>query len=181
MCLQPESKFPTIMSAVSALINRFNSPGGSPSNSPPATPRTTSSYVGRRHYSTGSAGSSRSASPASVDSFPDTGTGSLAQEDERARLGSITENKIRMFDSRSSRSSRSSEGTDGGGRSTTVAKRGALRQTSCIGLEGERGKGAGKVDGRVGLKARRQMSAPAPGQKGRTPFCLPGMGSCKFT
>ena len=150
--------------SVSALISQFNSPS-SLSDSPPQTPRS-SSYSGRRHYSTGSAGSSRSESPASTESHsphPD----SKNSDDPRVRLGSITEDKIRMFDSRS----RSSEGTDGG---SPGIKRGAIRQRSygCV-------EGGERVEERAGLKPRRQLSAPMLGERGRSPspFRLPGMPS----
>ncbi|CAI8038209.1 Leiomodin-3, partial [Geodia barretti] len=144
--------------SVSALVSRFSNPG-SLTDSPTPTNSTR-----KRQYSTGSAGSSRSESPASIDSHsphPD----SRITEDSRERLSSITEDKIRMFDSRS----KSSEDTDGG---APGIKRGAARQMSYGGRERREGENDGT---RV---ARRQLSAPSLGGKGRPGmFRLPGMAS----
>jgi hypothetical protein len=150
--------------SVSALVSRFSNPG-SLTDSPPPTP---TGSTRKRESSTGSAGSSRSESPASIDSHSPHPADSRITEDSRARLGSITEDKIRMFDSRS----KSSEGTDGG---TPGTKRGAVRQMSYGGRERREGENDGT---RV---AQRQLSAPSLGQKGRPGmFRLPGMASGKW-
>ena len=144
--------------SVSSLVNRFSNSGSLGESPPPSTGT-------RRPYSTGSAGSSRSESPASTDSpqspHPDGGSSSNranSTDDPRVRLGSISEDKIRMFESRSS---------EGG----PVIKRGAGRQMSSGCVEG-RGR-----EKREGLKDKRQLSAPGLGGKGRPPslFRLPGM------
>ena len=73
-----------------------------------------------------------------------------------------------MFDSRA----HTSESTDGGG--SPVVKRSATRQMSSGCVEG-----GAKRDMGAGLKARRQLSAPGLGERGRSPspFRLPGMSS----
>lgn len=170
--------------SVSALISRFSSLTDSPPPSPGINPR--NSGVSRRHYSTGSAGSSRSESPASSGTHSphldnsgtptrhmSAGNGSGDVGNSRARvLASITEDKIRMFNSRCEDSNKdTTDGLPPGSTPKAIASR--QMSTGCvIGREG---------DTALKVPARRQLSAPGLGSRGRSPspFRLPGMASCK--
>ena len=143
------------------------------------------SSVNRRHYSTGSAGSSRSESPASSDAHSPHPEGNNVAVNPlsdsvtpRSRvLSSITEDRIRMFNSQCADGAK--EGTDGPpcGRSSPRVKRVvASRQMSAGCVDGREGEGL-KVPG-----PRRQLSAPVVGRPGGhspSPFRLPGMASCE--
>ena len=160
--------------SVSALISQF-SKTSSVSDSPPHSPEV--STRSRRHYSTSSVGSSRSESPASCDTHrPDgaptrhmsVGASSSSNSTKRG-LTSITEDKIRMFNSRCK--SNNEECTDGPPQRGKRA--GAKRQMSAGCTK------SGRETEVVKVVPRRQLSAPGMETRGRSPspFRLPGMAS----
>ena len=162
--------------SVSSLISQFSKASSLTESTPPQTPDSSQrGSLGRRHYSTSSIGSSRSESPVSCGTHSprpdDTPTRhmSIGNDSTRPqkRLTSITEDKIRMFNSRCVSST---EGTDGPprSRSKTVPSRQMSAGSNDIGRETE-----------LKVPARRQLSAPGSGSRGRSPspFRLPGMAS----
>ena len=163
--------------SVSALISQFSN-ASTDTESPPRSHNTTpGGSLGRRHYSTSSVGSSRSESPASCRSHSPHLDASQSQHlsvgnesSPRVRLSSITEDRIRMFNSRCSQAAKDS--TDGPPRNSSGSKA-AARQLSAGSNEPGKGSGVRKE------LTKRQLSAGSSPVlvRGRSPspFRLPGL------
>ena len=144
------------------------------------TPRantTPTGSLGRRHYSTSSVGSSRSESPTScrshslhLDASQSRHLSVGNESSPRVRLSSITEDRIRMFNSRCSQAAKDS--TDGPPRNSSGSKA-AARQLSAGSNEPGKGSGIRKE------LTKRQLSAGSSPilVRGRSPspFRLPGL------